>query len=143
MALVRNIYGFLSASTDPYNMSIPWKISVQDGAFQMNYKKSDAIRDNLICWANTNWGERPMRFRFGLDARRSLFEPIEIAKEKLRNNTNQQLPIYFEEVVIDSLEVLSSQEDETVPENSLRYRLVVHLKEDETQVISINVVLGN
>lgn len=142
MANSRFLYGFLSSSSDPYNISIPWKFSSQDGAFQMNYDKTRAVQDNLICWANTNWGERPMRFRFGLDARRTLFEPINIAKEKLKNNTNQQFPIYFSELNLESLEILSSDDDSSIPDNAIKYKLKAHFKEDEEQKVAVDVLLG-
>lgn len=138
----RSIYGFLSASSDSYNIAIPWQTSVQDGAFAMNYDRAKAMEHNLICWANTNWGERVMRFRFGLDARRSLFDPITILKEKLIATTNQQIPIYFPLIVVDSVDVISSDEDNSLSNNAIRYSLRAHFKDDDNDKILVNTILG-
>lgn len=142
MAISRFLYGFLSGSSDPYNISLPWRVSTQDGAFQMNYDRAQAARDNIIAWANTNRGERPMRFNFGLDARRALFEPIQTTKEILKNNTNQQFPVYFGFLKIESLEISSFDDDSSIKENEIRYKLKASFRDNPDLKVSVDLSLG-
>lgn len=123
MAIPRLLTNFLSQSTDPINIKVPWQISDQDGMWMMNYSKEDAVRDNVLVWAKTNWGERPYRFRFGLDARRYLFEPREIAKAKILDNARDQLPKYFPFLTVQELNVLTTDDDPNIQENAVIFYL--------------------
>lgn len=123
MAIQRFLYGFLSQSTNPFNIALPWRTSDQDGYFAMNYSYSQSVLDNLKAWANTNRGERPMRFSFGLDARRYLFEQERIGKAAILSNAQQQLPVYFPHVKIVELSVKSNEDDPNIPPNAIRFFL--------------------
>lgn len=142
MVIPRLVYGFLSQSTDPLNLVIPWRISNQDGMFQMNYSTEAAVETNLRTWAKTNWGERPMRFRFGLDTRRVLFEPESIAKEVLINNARDQLNRYFGFLNIGTLSVITKNDDDTLPDNTVRFLLVATFNDDQNKQIKISETIG-
>lgn len=138
----RLLYGFLSQSSDPYNLSLPWQFSNQDGLFKMNYDIVAAAKDNLKAWAHTNWGERLGRFRYGLDARRYLFEPVPIAKVNILQNARDQLPRFFSYLSIDKLEILSNDDDQTIPENGVIFSLRAHFKENENKTISLDEIIN-
>lgn len=138
----RLLYGFLSQSVDPYNIALPWQSSNQDGLFKMNYNIVDASRDDLKAWAHTNWGERLGRFRYGLDARRYLFDPIPVAKMNILQNARDQLPRFFAYLVIDKLEILSNDDDNSIPENAVIFSLKAHFKENENKTISLEEVIA-
>lgn len=142
MVIRRLIYGYLSQSTDPINIEVPWTISSQDGAFKMNYNEKNAVETNLRVWAKTNWGERPMRFRFGLDAKRYLFEPIELAKEKILNNALEQLNTYFPFLKVDKIDILTSEDDLNIPENTIQFILKAHFMKNENMQIEISEEIG-
>lgn len=139
--LPRFLYGFLSSSVEPINMSIPWRPSDRDGLFKMNRTPEVAERDNLLMWAHTNKGERVYDFEFGLDAHRYLFEPASKAKEVLLNNARNQIKKYFAHLTVERLQILSPDEDNSLPANSLRLILIARLKKDGN-VIDINEVLS-
>lgn len=143
MAIARLLYGFLSQSTDAYNIKIPWQISNQDGMFTMNYSLEESIKDNLRAWAKTNWGDRPMRFRFGLDTKRALFEPETISKDIIENNAKEQLSRFFPYLSIKRLEVLTSRDSDDLPENTIRFVLEATYRDNEDKKIFISEDIGN
>lgn len=142
MVLPRLLYGFLSQSTDPINLVVPWRTSDQDGLFQMNYSLERAVETNLRVWAKTNRGERPMRFEFGLDARRMLFEPEPLAKEFLLNRARQQLTRYFGFLQIQELDVITSSESEELEQNSIRIVIRAQFKDSEDKRIFVSETIG-
>lgn len=139
--LPRFLYGFLSSSVEPINMSIPWRPSDRDGLFKMNRSPEVAEKDNLLMWAHTNKGERVYDFEFGLDAHRYLFEPAPKAKEVLLNNARNQLKKYFPHLIVEQIQILSSDEDKSLSANSLRLILIARLKKDGN-VIEVDEVLA-
>jgi hypothetical protein len=138
----RLIYGFLSQTVDPINIKLPWQFSEQDGAFAMNYNKTDAVRDNLIAWAHTNFGDRPYRFYYGLDAVRFLFEPTTIAKSVLENNARDQLSKHFPYLKIDSLKVTSQEDDPNIAPNVIVFYLEASFKDKNSRKIKISESVG-
>ena len=118
-------YGFLSSSAEPINIKLPWQVSEKDGLFKMNYSTTDAVYDNLQSWAKTNRGERVMDMEFGLDARRSLFNPDIVAKDVIKNNARVQLKKYFPNLIVIKVDVITSSEEESLPANSVRFILEV------------------
>lgn len=142
MTIPRLLYGYLSQSTDAYNLTIPWRDSAQDGLFQMNYSLQEAVETNLRAWAKTNRGDRPMRFDFGLDAYRVLFEPNPIAKEILLNRARDQMQKYFGFIKIKRLEVLTNDDSEDVLPNSVRFVLEGTFKDNEDKKIKVSEDIG-
>lgn len=139
----RFLYGFLSQSSNPINISLPWTSDARDGSFKMNYREVDAILDNLSMWANTNWGDRPFRFFYGLDARRYLFEPIPVAKQIIESNARSQLAKFFPQVKIVQLKILSSEDDSNIPENSIRFYLDGEILTDKKRKIKLDLIVGS
>lgn len=135
---VRLIYGFLSQSIDPYNLSYPWQTSTQDGMFKMNYSIEDAVITNVKMWLKTNWGERPMRFFFGLDARRALFENEAQAKDLIETNARAQLGKYFKFLNIKELKVFTRDDDADLQDNQVRFYLKANFRNDPIKVMEIS-----
>lgn len=142
MPIARLIYGFLSQSTDPYNLVIPWRTSNQDGMFQMNFSLEKAVETNLRAWAKTNRGDRPMRFDFGLDARRMLFEPVPVVKEVLLNRARDQLKRFFGFIKIDKLDVLTSDDSADISPNYVRFVLEGTFRDNEDKKIKVSEDIG-
>lgn len=142
MTIPRRIYGFLSQSSDPLNLTVPWVVSDRDGMFKMNSSREKAVETNLRVWAKTNWGDRPMRFHFGLDARRMLFEPESVTKEVLLNNARDQLNRFFGFLNIDRMEVLTSDDDADIPDNTIRFILRASFKDNEDKQVKISEEIG-
>jgi phage baseplate assembly protein W len=130
-------YGFVSASVDPINMSMPWSPSDSDGLFKMNRSPIDAERDSLIFWAHTNKGERVYDPDFGLDAERHLFDPTVFVKDVLTNNARQQLTKYFPHLAVLELRFVSFEEDNSLSPNSIQMILKVNLINDPAATIEI------
>lgn len=131
MSTPRLLYGFLSQSVTAYGMALPWRTSDQDGNFAATYSLEESVRTNLIFWAKTNWGEIPYKFRFGLDAKRYLFDPVSIMKSKIEENARFQLSQYFPYFKISELKVLTSEDSDLISENSIIFRLSGLVKEKE------------
>jgi phage baseplate assembly protein W len=140
--LPRFLYGFLSASSEPINMRLPWQPSDRDGMFKMNYSVLDAERDNLIFWAHTNKGERVMDCEFGLDAHRYLFSPTELMIDNLTNNAREQLRKYFSHLMIEEISIITSDDDRTLDKNTVKFRLRAIPKFDKNSVIEIEEVIS-
>lgn len=136
-ALPRILYGFLSASSNPINIALPWQPSDKDGLFKMEYSTTHAEYNNLKSWALTNKGERVMDFDFGLDAKRLLFEPIPVLQDKLINNARQQLGKYFPHLKIDLIELLTNEDDSSLAPNEIRLIIKAEIKRTQ-QIINFN-----
>lgn len=139
MATPRLLYGFLSQSSTPFGIAMPWQTSDQDGNFKATYTLEESVQTNLIFWAKTNWGEMPYKFRFGLDARRFLFDPVSVMKSKIEQNARTQLAEYFPFFKITELSVLSFEDDERVQENSIIFKLKGLVKDKEFSEISLEI----
>ena len=118
--LPRILYGFLSASAEPINPKLPWQPSDKDGLFKYNYSTIRADYDNIVSWIKTNKGERVMDFEFGLDVRRSLFEPEIKMKDILTQNAREQFPVYFKSLTLEEFSILTADDDSSLAENSVR-----------------------
>lgn len=140
--LPRIAYGFLSQSADPINVKLPWQTSHKDGLFKMNYKPEDAAVDNLRFWAKTNKGEYVMDLKFGLDIRRHLFSPIPILKDNVIQNAREQLPIYFPEIEVVKIEVLTNEEISEISQNHVIFKFDGFLKVDKTRRIELEETIG-
>jgi len=137
----RTIYGYQSASLAPLNIALPWSLGVNDGMFIMNRNQEDAERDNLLFWAQTNWGEIPYKFKFGLDARRYIFDQIPFLKQKIEDNAKSQLSRYFPYLKIIKLQVLTTDEDPNISPNEIRFYLLAETPKGKK--IEIQKTIGN
>lgn len=79
------------------------------GVFRSTYLTKDAIKNNLINFFLTNQGERYLNPTFGGNLRAFIFEQITNGNlESLKEDIQTQLSLYFPNVLISSLDVLSS-----------------------------------
>lgn len=142
MTTPRFLYGFLSQSSTPFGMDLPWRTSDQDGNFAATYTLEESVKNNLILWAKTNWGEIPYKFRFGLDARRYLFDPVSVMKNRIEENARSQLAQYFPFFKVKELSVLSYDDDDSISENSIVFKLRGLVKDNEFSEISLEMEIS-
>ncbi len=77
--------------------------------FKPNYTTQASIKNNLINFFLTNKNERYLNPIFGGNLRAFVFQQIaEGSIEYLKQDIQSQLGIYFSNVIIESLEVLSN-----------------------------------
>ena len=83
--------------------------------FTPNYLTSEAIKNNLINYFLTNPGERPLNPTFGGGLRSFIFQQInENSLDGLKENVNLKLETYFPNVIINSLDVLKRDDENSV-----------------------------
>jgi phage baseplate assembly protein W len=83
--------------------------------FAPNYLTSDAIKNNLINYFLTNPGERPLNPTFGGGLRSFILQQIsENSLDGLKENVSLKLETYFPNVIINSLDVLKRDDENSV-----------------------------
>jgi phage baseplate assembly protein W len=83
--------------------------------FTSNYLTSQAIKNNLINYFLTNPGEIPLNPTFGGGLRSFIFQQInENSIDGLKENVSLKLETYFPNVIINSLDVLKKDDENTV-----------------------------
>ena len=83
--------------------------------FTPNYLTSDAIKNNLINYFLTNPGERPLNPTFGGGLKSFIFQQInENSLDGLKENVSLKLETYFPNVIINSLDVLKRDDENSV-----------------------------
>ena len=83
--------------------------------FTSNYLTSDAIKNNLINYFLTNPGEIPLNPTFGGGLRAFIFQQIsENSLDGLKENVSLKLETYFPNVIINSLDVLKRDDENSV-----------------------------
>ena len=85
------------------------------GVFTPNYLTSQAIKNNIINYFLTNPGEILMNPEFGGGLRDYIFEQIaEDTLDFLKQDVEQKLEKYFPTVIINSLDVLRNDDENSV-----------------------------
>jgi phage baseplate assembly protein W len=85
------------------------------GVFTPNYLTSQAIKNNIINYFLTNPGEIIFNPTFGGGLRNYIFDQIaENTLDFLKQDVEQKLEKYFPSVVIDSLDVLRNDDDNSI-----------------------------
>jgi phage baseplate assembly protein W len=85
------------------------------GVFKSTYLTKDAIKNNLINFFLTNQSERYLNPNFGGNLRAFLFEQISNNNlDNLKEDIQTQLGLYFPNIIISSLDVLSSPDDNEI-----------------------------
>jgi phage baseplate assembly protein W len=85
------------------------------GVFTPNYLTSQAIKNNIINYFLTNPGEIIMNPEFGGGLRDYIFEQIaEDTLDFLKQDVEQKLEKYFPAVIINSLDVLRNDDENSV-----------------------------
>jgi len=83
--------------------------------FTPNYLTSQAIKNNLINYFLTNPGEIPLNPTFGGGLRAFIFQQInENSLDGLKENVSLKLETYFPNVIINSLDVLKRDDENSV-----------------------------
>ena len=83
--------------------------------FTPNYLTSQAIKNNLINYFLTNPGEIPLNPTFGGGLRTFIFQQIsENSLDGLKENVSLKLETYFPNVIINSLDVLKRDDENSV-----------------------------
>lgn len=83
--------------------------------FTSNYLTSQAIKNNLINYFLTNPGEIPLNPTFGGGLRAFIFQQIsENSLDGLKENVSLKLETYFPNVIINSLDVLKKDDENSV-----------------------------
>jgi phage baseplate assembly protein W len=83
--------------------------------FTSNYLTSQAIKNNLINYFLTNPGEIPLNPTFGGGLKSFIFQQIsENSLDGLKENVSLKLETYFPNVIINSLDVLKRDDENSV-----------------------------
>jgi phage baseplate assembly protein W len=102
--------------------------------FFPTYTTKDAIRNNLLNFFLTNKTERYLNNDFGANLRAFIFE--QIAQENLdflKKDIQNLLGLYFNNIKINNLEILSSQDNNEVT-ISLTYSILNTGNNDQIQI---------
>ena len=90
-------------------VSIPFS---NTSVFSSTYTTQEAVKTNLINYFLTNPGEIPLNPSFGAGLRNFLFEQISnVTVDNVRAFVQSKLEIAFPMIQIDSLQVLTTQQD--------------------------------
>lgn len=109
-----------------------------DGAYGLNKRLDDTIRQNLKMLLLTNPGERIMDSDFGVGIRRFLFEQNTItAREQISSRIKQQVKKYLSYIQIESIDInpVDSNQENTVFIN-IRYSVPSLNLKDELNIAS-------
>jgi phage baseplate assembly protein W len=83
--------------------------------FISNYTTAQAIKNNLINFFLTNPGERLLNPNFGGGLRAFIFEQINNESlDGLENNIQLQLEFYFPNIIVNSLEILKNDDNNSI-----------------------------
>ena len=83
--------------------------------FTSSYLTSQALKNNLINYFLTNPGEIPLNPTFGGGLRSFIFQQIsENSLDGLKENVSLKLETYFPNVIINSLDVLKRDDENSV-----------------------------
>jgi|TARA_R110000822_G_scaffold12157_4_gene44049 phage baseplate assembly protein W len=93
-------------------VSIPFNAPA---VFFQTYITADALKNNMLNFFLTNNGERYMNPMFGGNIRNFVFEQMSQGTiETFKSKIQSQLTIYFPSVVVENLEVLSNEDNQTI-----------------------------
>ena len=86
-----------------------------DAVFGSNYTTQNQIKSNIINWALTNQGERPMRPYYGANLRANIFEALnegtfDILEEKLKLGMSTNFP----NVIIRNMQVQQNEQEYSI-----------------------------
>ena len=81
------------------------------GVFKTTYTTKEATKSNLINFFLTNKNERYLNPNFGGNLRAFIFQQITTGNlDSLKEDIQYQLGLYFRQIIIDSLEITSSED---------------------------------
>lgn len=114
----------------PIGFTLPFSASSGSvGYFETTETKLDAVTQNMRSLLLTNWGERVNRYYFGCNFREFLFENngSDELRSKIADRILTQVEKWMPFVNIDTLNVLVPEVDSTVPENSVKVKMIFSL----------------
>lgn len=102
-------------------VSIPFS---NTSVFSSTYTTQEVVKTNLINYFLTNPGEIPLNPSFGAGLRNFLFEQISnVTVDNVRAFVQSKLEIAFPMIQIDSLQVLTTQQDNNTLIVQLKYSI--------------------
>ena len=102
-------------------VSIPFS---NTSVFSSTYTTQETVKNNLINYFLTNPGEIPLNPSFGAGLRNFLFEQISnVTVDNVRAFVQSKLEIAFPMIQIDSLQVLTTQQDNNTLIVQLKYSI--------------------
>jgi phage baseplate assembly protein W len=102
--------------------------------FYSTYTTKDAVRNNLLNYFLTNKTERYLNPSFGADLRAFIFEQITDGNlEGLKQDIQSQISLYFPNVIVVSLEILSNNDNNEITV-VLKYNIVDTGISDQLQI---------
>lgn len=106
------------------------------GYFQMTNSELQAVSSNLRVLLLTNRGERPMNFDFGCNLREFLFEQASRDElgQRIADRVIQQVTRWMPFVSLVRLNVLFTEDDSAVPENSMLLKISFKLTSRPDQI---------
>ena len=103
------------------SVKLPLAYSNQDGPYGLNKDLQEVVQQNLKNLVLTSPGERVMQPKFGVGARRFLFQQITgQAFENLSVAIYEQVRRYMSFVNIEDIQVLDNEVDSTLTPNEVR-----------------------
>lgn len=112
-------------------VSIPFNAPA---VFYSTYTTKDAVRNNLLNYFLTNKTERYLNPSFGADLRAFIFEQITDGNlEGLKQDIQSQISLYFPNVIVVSLEILSDNNNNEITV-VLKYNIVDTGISDQLQI---------
>jgi len=105
--------------------------------FFTTYTTKDAIRNNLLNFFLTNKSERYLNNNFGANLRAFIFEQIVQGNlDFLKNDIQNLLNLYFNNIKIENLEILSSPDNNEI-NVSLSYSIINTNLTDQVEITFI------
>jgi uncharacterized protein len=107
--------------TTGLGVSIPFSNA---SVFSSTYTTQETVKNNLINYFLTNPGEIPLNPTFGAGLRSFLFEQIsDITTSNVKSFVQNRLNTAFPMIKVDSLEVLTNQQDNNTIIIKLKYSI--------------------
>ena len=107
-----------------------------EGVFNTTYTTKDAIKANLINYFLSNQNERPLNPNFGANIRGFIFEAINTdSLDALEARLTSQVENFFPGIVVEELEVSTTNPDSNLIQITLRYRVSQFSIEDEFTIV--------
>lgn len=110
----------------PIGLTLPFAKSTGSvGYFEFTSDELSAVRENLKSLLVTNWGERVMHFNFGCNLIEFLFEQERSneLKTRIADRILSQIALWMSFVSVEDLNIVFSDEDHTLLENSIGIRI--------------------
>ncbi len=128
----------------PYNFTLPFSLSTGSGGyFEVTNDVLSATASNIRSVLVTNWGERPMHYRFGCNLKEFLFENrSDQLRRRIADRILKQINEWMPFIVISEMDILFSSDNASIGENAIGIYLVFRFSENEELASSISLIVG-